>query len=301
MMTDPTAPAVRWVDHERVAERAEFRGPEGEHILSFLHLPATTPRGAVVICSPLLGEFMRNYRREVLLARKLAQQGFAVERFQYRFTGNSDGDEEHLSFESMREDALGSIEHIRSEAPEGPLFLVGTRWGALIAAAAAAARPDAGLVLWEPLLDASRFFREAFRSRLVKAVRDGVEEPTTGKELEDRLRAGETVEVPAHRIHPAFYVSSVDRALGGELGTGPRDVLAIQVGPTGSVRPDLARQAETWRAAGLRIDLAAVRGEESWWLGEDRVHDGGKGSITGELISLTRRWLEDRAPHGGDA
>lgn len=300
MITDPAAPAARWVDHEGTVERAELLGAEGERMLTFLHMPAAKPRGAVVICSPLLGEFMRNYRREVLLARRLAQRGFAVERFHYRFTGNSDGDDEHLSFESMRADALESIEHIRNEVPDGPLFLVGTRWGALIAAAAAADRPEAGLVLWEPLLDASRFFREGFRSRLVKAVHDGAE-ATTGKELEDRLRAGETVEVPAHRVHPAFYLSSVDRVLGRELGTELRDVLAIQVGATGSVRPDLARQAEMWRDAGLAVDVAAIRGEESWWLVDERWHDEAKRPMTSELISETTRWMEGRAPYGGQA
>jgi hypothetical protein len=200
----------------------------------------------------------------------------------------------------MLADALGAIEHARVEAPAVPLFLIGTRWGALIAAAAAAAHPEAGLVLWEPLLDAARFFKEAFRSRLVKTVRDGVETPTTGKELEDRLRAGETVEVPAHRIHPALYRSSIGRSLGGELGAEPRDVLAVQVGPTGSVRPDLEREAQRWLAGGLRVELASIRGEESWWLVDERVLDESTRGITTELISVTARWLEDRAPEGGD-
>jgi alpha/beta superfamily hydrolase len=284
------------VDADGSKERAEFRGREGERLLAHVNLPASTARGAVVICSPLLGEFMRNYRREVLMARHLAHRGFAVERFHYRYTGNSDGQDEGLSFESMCEDALDAITHIRREVPDGPLFLLGTRWGALIAAAAASAHPGVGLILWEPLFETARFFKEAFRSRLVKDMRDGVEQPSTGKQLEELLRSGESVEVPAHRIQAELFRSSVGRSLEAELGTASRPVLAIQVGPTGSVRSELVHQAERWQEQGLQVDSVAVRGEESWWLVDERWHDEAKRPMTKELIGLTTRWIEEHTP-----
>jgi alpha/beta superfamily hydrolase len=282
-------------------ERAEFRGRAGERLLTHLHLPAVAPRGGVVICSPLLGEFMRNYRREVLLARRLAHRGFVVERFHYRFTGNSDGDEEHLSFESMREDAIGAVEHVRTFVTQGPIVLVGTRWGGLVAASAAAHHADVGLAVWDPLMTSSRFFKEAFRSQLVKAMREGDEAPPTGSQLEQRLEAGEAVEVSAHRIHPNLYRSASGRSLQGELGTGPRDVLVIQVGPTGSVRSDLARQAERWQADHLRVHVEAVRAEESWWLVDERWADEAKRPLTRELITLTTGWIEDLTSQGSAA
>src|SRR5512134_2442447 len=126
-------------------ELAEFRGPEGERMLAHVHLPSSwpqeRPRGAAVICSPLLGEALRNYRREVLVARRLAEAGFVVERFHYRFSGNSDGQDEDLTFDSMREDALGVVDDIRERAPDGPLILLGARLGALVAASAAREHP----------------------------------------------------------------------------------------------------------------------------------------------------------------
>jgi pimeloyl-ACP methyl ester carboxylesterase len=286
------------VDADGSTERAEFRGRPGERMLTHLNLPASAPRGAVVICSPILGEFMRNYRREVLLARRLARRGFAALRFHYRFSGNSDGEDEGLTFESMHEDALECIERVRGEAPDGPLILAGTRWGALVAASAASAHPEAGLVLWEPLLDTSGFFKAAFRSRLVRNVREGVERPPTGKELEDRLRAGEAVEVPGHRVQPALYRSSAGRTLERELGTTARAILAVQVGPTGSVRPDLARAVERWRAEGLEVETAAIRGEESWWLVDERWRDEAQRPLTKDLISLTGNWIEARTSDG---
>jgi alpha/beta superfamily hydrolase len=299
IQSDPLiASGARRVQPDGSTERAEFRGPEGERMLVHTTIPASSPRGALVVCSPLLGECMRNYRREVLLARLLGSHGFAVVRFHYRFTGNSDGGEESLSFDSMREDALDCVEHLQGEAPGIPLFLLGTRWGALIAASAAAAHPGADLVLWEPLLEAHRFFREAFRSRLVKDMRDGVEHPATGQQLESSLHGGEPVEVPAHRIHPELHRSSSGRSLTGELGDARRSILAIQVGPTGSVRTELSGEVDRWRAGGLEVQVSAVRGEESWWLVDERWDDEAKRPMTREVMSITTNWMEERLENG---
>ncbi len=289
---DRAGPAVATaVAADGTTERAEFRGDIGARIFTYLHLPASAPRAAVAICSPLLGEFAKNYRREVLLARALARQGFAALRFHYRGSGNSDGDAADLTFDSMREDALVSIEHLRAVAPTGPLTIVGCRWGALIAASAANAVPGAGVALWEPLLDSAGFFKDAFRSRLVREIRRGVEGPASGRELEEQLRRGESVDVVAHRLDAPLYRSSAGRSLESELGSAPRRVLVVQVGPTGSVRPDMDRLVERWRAAGIRVDAEGVRGEETWWLIEERYVDETTRSLTGALIGRTVAWI----------
>src|SRR3712207_4346225 len=83
----------------------EFFGSPGEQMLATTHMPLGTPLGGVVICSSLRAEFETNYRREILLGRALADRGIAVHRFQYRGTGNSDGDARDVTFESMQLDA----------------------------------------------------------------------------------------------------------------------------------------------------------------------------------------------------
>jgi alpha/beta superfamily hydrolase len=271
-------------------ERAEMRGAPGACVFTYHHVPAGPARGAVIVCSPLHGEFAHNYRREVLLARALTAAGQAVLRFHYRHTGNSDGDGIDLTFDSMREDALAAIDRLRAEAPDGPLTVLGTRWGSLIAAAAAGNHPDAAVVFWEPLLDASRFFKDAFRSQLVREARRGVERPTTSRELEDRLRAGEGVDVIAHRLEPALYRSCIDRSLEAELGPAPRRLLVVQVGPTGSVRPDVTRLAERWRAGGSHVETMGLKGDETWWLIEERGADE-TDSATDALIEVTTAWV----------
>jgi pimeloyl-ACP methyl ester carboxylesterase len=276
-------------------ERAEFRGRLGEQVFSYLHMPASSPRGAVLVCSPLHGEFVANYRREVLLARALAAAGQAVLRFHYRCSGNSDGDGRDLTFDSMREDALAGIERLRADLPGSPVTVVGTRWGSLIAASAASLHPEASLVLWEPLATASRFFADAFMSRRVREVRRGVDRPSADQELQDRLVAGESVDVVAHRLEPALYRSSVDRTLEAELGSATRRVFAAQIGPTGSVRPDLAKLVKRWREAGLHVEAVGLKGEETWWLVEERYDNPSDKPVSLELIEITTSWITSTA------
>lgn len=272
-------------------ERVGFRGADGERIYTFSYEPATAPRAAVLICPALHAEFTRSYRREVLLARRLAGDGFAVERFHYRGTGNSDGDGEDVRVSTMRDDAAQSLEHLQAWSGIDAPVLVGTRWGALVAAAAASTHPSASLVLWEPLLDASRFFRDAFRTKLVNDRKSGIEDPETGEVLGGRLLAGESVDLIGHTIHSALYQSSVGRTLEGELGSTPRSMLIIQIATSTSIRPDLASRAGAWRAAGFRVDIETVEGAETWWLVDERWTDEGRQALTGRLIDLTSAWV----------
>ncbi|MBA2478088.1 MAG: hypothetical protein H0V38_05705, partial [Sporichthyaceae bacterium] len=75
-----------------MTEETKFLGLPGQQILAFLHRPTSRAVvGGVVICGSLFEDFQINYRREVLVARRLAQRGFATVRFHYRSVGNSDG------------------------------------------------------------------------------------------------------------------------------------------------------------------------------------------------------------------
>lgn len=275
-------------------ERAELRGREGDRIYSFAYSPGSHPRGVVLICPPLHAEFTRNYRREVLLARRLVVEGFSVERFHYRHTGNSDGDGGALTFDSMREDVLECAEHVLAQAPDAPFFLVGTRLGALIAASAGAGKPEWGLVAWEPVLDVSRFFKDAFRTRLVHERKSGVEQPATSAELNRRLHSGQSVDVVGHTIDRGLFESLGGRTMDGELGTSPRTLLVLQIGASAATRPDLAAGADRWRAAGMHVDVQTVQGDEAWWLIDDRWHDEGKRPMTNRLIELTTAWITAR-------
>ncbi len=95
------------------------------------------PPLGVLVCSPLHAEMQRNYRREVLLSRRLASAGAAVERFHYRGTGNSAGEPGRLALDTMIEDGIAAVHHLQQRVGGVPLVVLGTRVGGLVAAAVA--------------------------------------------------------------------------------------------------------------------------------------------------------------------
>src|SRR5689334_12691614 len=104
-------------------------------VVCHTHLPrARRAWAAVVICSPLFAEATENSRAEVVLADTLAARGLAAARFDYRGCGNSGGDPAQLTLASAERDCLLVAERLRAHAGAGVLGILGTRWGALVAA-----------------------------------------------------------------------------------------------------------------------------------------------------------------------
>ena len=91
---------------EEDGSRAEACFVETERGALFMvtHLPAGPAQGAVVVCSPIQSELLKNNRHEVMLARRLASQGVAVARFHYIGTGNSDGEVGDVTIDGMAAD-----------------------------------------------------------------------------------------------------------------------------------------------------------------------------------------------------
>ncbi|MGQ0669868.1 MAG: alpha/beta hydrolase, partial [Actinomycetota bacterium] len=151
---DEHAPVqASWVETSTgIRETASFFGSASERLFGVMHTPPAAPSGGVVVCSPLYAEFARNYRREVLLGRALAERGIAVQRFHYRGSGHSDGQPGAMTFASMLGDAAVAAERLVGETGVRRVAFVATRWAALVAAAAAA-RYDSPLSLWQPSVD----------------------------------------------------------------------------------------------------------------------------------------------------
>jgi exosortase A-associated hydrolase 1 len=105
---------------------------EGESLVGILHLPAREAAriGVVVIVG---GPQYRvgSHRQFVLMARALAQAGYAVLRFDYRGMGDSDG--EMRTFESVAADVRAAIDTLMRSVPS----LTGVAlWGLCDAASA---------------------------------------------------------------------------------------------------------------------------------------------------------------------
>jgi hypothetical protein len=257
-----------------------FVGEPGRRLFSVLHRPHLAPVGAVLICSPLHAEMLKNNRREVLLSRALAAHGLAVLRFHYRGTGNSDGDAGDLDLEVMIEDA-GVAASILGDAAGGVRVGVhGTRLAALVAAAAAG--PGSPLSLWEPSASGSRYIREVARA---------------GKMLD--LAAGKADSTQRDDVDPVIAGFSIGRALRESASshnldlaerTGPLLVVSMRRGDQPAT--EMRRLAEETAKGGSEVTLEHLDYEEAWWFHEDvdRLTPTQARLASEEVVRRTAAW-----------
>jgi pimeloyl-ACP methyl ester carboxylesterase len=269
-------------------EEATFFGSGRARLFGVLHRPEDPPVGGVVICPSIYAEFMAGYRMDVAVARALASRGLAVQRFHYRGVGHSDGEASEMTFATMVEDARTAAERLASETGVTRLAFLGTRFGALIAASMAAERRECPLVLVEPVLDAKRFFRDAWRAFLIRSLRAGATDAPPSPGLSVALAQEEAVDILGYAICRSLFESASERTLTGELGPGARRVLVVQLGRTSALRKDTDAAREALDELGCHVDIEAVTEDVMWWFppSAETTHVKRRG-----LTDVTSAWL----------
>lgn len=286
-----TGRAVRTVveDPAGGTEQAFLFGPGEERMLGLLHRPAGDVRGALLILSPIEAELLQNYAREVHLARALTPRGIAVLRFHYRGAGNSDGESDRLTLDSMIEDGRAALEVLREAVGPAPVGFLGVRLGALAAAALTRACGAAPLAVWEPVTDGAGYFRELLRYRLMYELKRWTPDrprPSTQALLGD-LKARGHVELFGFALHRPLHESLQGRRLEDELGDSAGPMLLLQMGGGDSLRPEHEKLATRLRARGVPVDDARVVGSTAWWFDKDE-------DVDPALTEATAQWLERR-------
>ncbi|MBN8421669.1 MAG: alpha/beta fold hydrolase [Verrucomicrobia bacterium] len=134
----------------------------GRSLFAWLHQPADAGADhGVLICPPLGHEQVHSHRTLRHLAEKLAAQGFAVMRFDYHATGDSDGAEgDPQRLATWKANVSDAVDWMRCEGGCRKISLVGLRLGAALAALYAEQHEVESLVLWAPVVKGRRYVRE---------------------------------------------------------------------------------------------------------------------------------------------
>lgn len=263
---DSAASSIRRPDG--VSCESTFVASQDGYRFTAFHDPVADPEMGVVICPPALAEAIRNQRRELVLAWELSTEGVAAARFHYTGSGHSTGKTEELAFERMVGDAVATGEALKERTGASAISFVGTRLGALVAAAAARSFTGGALVLWEPPTDLRRYYRSVFRARIIGLFKRGESVPRTEKQLMDDLERDGSVDIAGSPLAMTLYQSTIDLDL-TELITDARcdRVLIVQL----SVKPELrARMSDVVKACasqGVSVVSAVVEHDEAWWFG----------------------------------
>jgi hypothetical protein len=249
-----------------------------------MHLPSEPPTAAVVVCSPVYAEMPRNYRREVLLGRELARRGLATLRFHYRGAGNSSGRSEVFGLDTMRADVTCAIRQARRLVGAVPVALVGTRVGAVVAAEAASENGGCPTALWDPVVDAERYFREVFRARLMTELKQGTTGGQTTADLVEELRRTGWVEVAGYPITRELYEGVSSSPLVRSVGPGTGPLLVVEMNRQDRTSKAVGAALSEWRGRGVTVASVVVEHLEAWWFGAGGRDGAVEARVAGEAV-----------------
>jgi alpha/beta superfamily hydrolase len=261
------------------------------------HVP--TPRGllyswaarpphtlsCVLVCSSVFGDFTANYHRERLLGRALISRGYGVVRFHYAGEGNSQGERRNMTFASLCDDARAVLKYAASLGFT-QFALLGTRVGALVAAATVASMQSVPLALWDPVVDPLRFIGDAQRAkRMSQLAQDRSEQMIDWRQ---ELERNGVLDLLGYDVYPPLVESFKDADLLGILGTQPRQVFIARFRGKAGARDPLA---EALVDRGFSVQSGSYDLAESWWFQSELEPE------SGSLITATTAWLTSVLSH----
>jgi exosortase A-associated hydrolase 2 len=224
----------------------------------------SAPRGLVVHVAPFAEELNKTRRMVSQQARLLARAGFDVLIPDLLGCGDSPGHFEDANWDTWRRDVIAAAAWLRQQhrAQKPPLWLWGTRLGALLATDVARACDAKGLLLWQPVLDGSRHLQQFLRiadtqtNRALSNVRGGAS-------VTQRLDAGEAVDVAGYRISPELARGLRDAHISTP---GCRIICVQQRLPQGMADPlqALRSHADRWQDTSTTVQFLDAAGPAFW-------------------------------------
>jgi alpha/beta superfamily hydrolase len=174
---------------QRPFMRPVIFGPPERPLLGFCHRGegrhgASTRDLVVVLCNPLGYEAMSVHRTYRHLAERLAARGFLALRFDYEGTGDSSGRwDEPGRVRAWLDNIKAAADHARALAGASQVALFGVRFGATLAAQAAAELKETDcLIQWAPVVSGRAHVRELRAFRMIKPPKMSAPSPTDGRE-----------------------------------------------------------------------------------------------------------------------
>lgn len=219
-------------------EKPLFFENRGLSQFGMLYVPEDYNNKGIIICSPFDRERRWSYRVMVNFARLLASRGYAVFRFDYRGTGESDGDNDFPSLESRIEDIAAATIFFKSQVRIEKLSLLGLRMGAT-AAILSAGGSDLidSLALWYPILDLKKFIYGYLRENLTTQLKLYKKIKYTRDQLIERILQGEKINISGFYVTPRYYQETISINVEEQLKKIKKPMLGVEIAKKGNPTP----------------------------------------------------------------
>ncbi|MDH5325901.1 MAG: alpha/beta hydrolase [Gammaproteobacteria bacterium] len=253
-------------------------------LFGILHYPHTTCQGGFVFCHPFGEEKLWAHRVFVNFARLLAQQGFAVLRFDFMGNGDSEGKFEQCTVESKISDINVAIAQLREKCPDvGDIGLLGLRYGASLAMLALAQNPQQGpLILWDPVLSGAKYMNQLLRANLTTQLATHKKVIHNRKALIDRMNNGTPVNIEGYLLSKDHYDQALEIDLTKEADKIKNRCLVVQIGKDGQAISEGLSQFSDMLSGGSLSKVV----EDEFWKEIKRFYNKAP-----ELYRCTLEWL----------
>ncbi|MBL8604369.1 MAG: alpha/beta hydrolase [Myxococcales bacterium] len=241
-----------------------FEGPAGP-LFGVADDPPEGFEGApvgVVTVAPFMEERQDTHELYRALGRHLAGRGVPTFRFDLRGTGDAHGAWDEATVEGWLDDIARAVSLHRERTGVREIALLGLRFGALLAAAAATRVGAARLALVQPVLKGSAYLMDVLRAHLAAEMVLHKRAGVTREALVETLQSGRAVNLFGYRLTPAQYrgIQPLDlaAALDGfdgqslvvdvvrtEQARGSKELEALKAHPSGRVTVARAVEAQT--------------------------------------------------------
>lgn len=241
--------------------RAFFLPIDGSRRFCIFHAPHGPIRGAVLQVPAFAEEQNLARRMSALQASAYATAGFAVLQMDLFGCGDSEGEFGCASWATWIDDVVAAERWLQAETGCEPVFW-GVRAGCLLATQAVEVMGRAARFLfWQPVLCGATHWRQFLRigqSAQMLSEPDGTTDAASNEPTIPLV-----IEIAGYCVSPQLQAGLASARL--DLPTLQSHVACIESSlRDGQITPALHGQAESWRAAGHQVRIAAVHGPAFW-------------------------------------
>ena len=192
--------------------------------------PCTLKNTGIVFCHPFAEEKLIAHRVMVNWARALSAEGYHVLRFDYMGHGDSEGNFEDATIETMLSDIRRALLCLKERANVEKFGLLGVRFGATLAALVAEGDTSIDfLILIAPIIKGEPYIDHYLRSNLTTQMTIYRTISTTREQLKDNLLRGEMVNIEGYLLSRNVYLQMKDLDLLKQIGNFKKKLLIVQL------------------------------------------------------------------------
>jgi exosortase A-associated hydrolase 2 len=267
----------------------------GYRLFGVLHPPAENGRLAghahgLVFSSPFAEEKMIAHRVMVNMARYLAAQGVACLRFDYMGEGDSEGSFEASSITTRLSDISAALSILTEATSLKSIGLLGVRFGATLAALAAAKNRLDSLILISPIITGKPYLEQALRSNLAAQLAAYGNVLKDRHQLTDELMNGTPVNIDGYLLGKEHYLemSAIDLLETDDFPAGRILLLDVSKKDAQPSDPDMNGLYQKLRKADRDVTMSIIR-EAPFWK-DSKVYS----PVSAPINNVLADWLREK-------